>query len=93
MRRLDREDVTDRARARALPGMTRCTGGYAYEMVPSDRFYDAAVKMIADAPHISFLRGVAVDEIVERSDAAPIMIHTDSNEIGARLVFDARPPA
>jgi lycopene beta-cyclase len=70
-------------------------GEYCYEMIPADRFYDEAEKIIAAAAHIKLMKGALVNGTVTESDSEsePIRINTNIGKVYAKLVFDSRPPA
>ncbi len=67
------------------------TGQHCYEMIPADRFYDYAERLIASTAHVKLLKGVTVTAAVNKLDQ--VDIDTSIGKIRARLVFDSRPPA
>jgi lycopene beta-cyclase len=66
------------------------TGQHCYEMIPADRFYDDAERLIGSAAHVRLMKGVTIVDAVSRSDS--VELDTNIGKIRATLVFDSRPP-
>ncbi len=62
-----------------------------YASVRADAFYDAALGMIAKAPHIQWLRETSIQQA--ESTAHGVEITTNAGQcISSKLLFDSRPP-
>ena len=61
-----------------------------YVRIPSDRFYDFAHKQLSTCPQVTFLRGVSVNSIEDKSDHVVVRL-SDGQLIKAAWVFDSRP--
>lgn len=66
-------------------------GDVAYASVRADAFYEAALKIIAQAPNIHWLRGTSVAHF--NSVAQGVQLNTESGEsLFCQRLFDSRPP-
>jgi lycopene beta-cyclase len=64
---------------------------YVYTSIRADTFYAYALAAIEAAPHISWLKGQAVSQVVSQTDG--LQIKTDAGElIHSKYLFDSRPP-
>ncbi len=67
------------------------TGQHCYEMIPADRLYGDAERLITSSTHVKLLKGVTVIGASNKLDQ--VEIHTSIGKINAGRVFDSRPPA
>ncbi len=66
-------------------------GSVPYASVRADAFYDAALEMIAQAPHIEWCRPAFI--VQAQTCAEGVTLTTDSGErLEAKHLFDSRPP-
>lgn len=61
-----------------------------YRCLPSDAFYDMALRRLEKAPNVELRRGVVVDGF--RPAARGVVGVTSEGEVRARQAFDGRPP-
>ena len=66
------------------------TGDHCYEMIPADRFYDDAERLINSGAHVKLIKGVTVVDAISQSQH--VDLETNIGKIRAGLVFDSRPP-
>jgi lycopene beta-cyclase len=67
------------------------TGEHCYEMIPADRFYGDAERLIKASAHVKLMKGVTVIEVVSKTQR--VELDTSMGKIHAGLVFDSRPPS
>jgi lycopene beta-cyclase len=67
------------------------TGQHCYEMIPADRFYDDAERLIGSTAHVKIMKGVTLVGAVDKSEN--VELDTSMGKIRVGLVFDSRPPA
>jgi lycopene beta-cyclase len=67
------------------------TGQHCYEMIPADRLYGDAERLITSSAHVKLLKGAMVIDASKKWDQ--VEIHTSIGKLNAGLVFDSRPPA
>lgn len=77
------------AGTRSYEAITK-TGHHCYEMIPADRFYDDAKRLIESAAHVKIMKGVTIVNAV--SKAENVELDTNIGKVHAGLVFDSRPP-
>lgn len=66
-------------------------GDVAYASVRADVFYEAALKTIANAPHIHWLRGDSLSQV--HTTLKGLQLITESGDsLACQLLFDSRPP-
>ena len=66
------------------------TGQHCYEMIPADRFYENAERLLAATAQVKLSKGVTIVDVADKVDR--VVIETSIGKINARLVFDSRPP-
>ncbi len=65
------------------------SGQHGYEMIPADRFYDEAERLLSATEHVKLLKGMTVS--AARIQSGNVEIDTSGSKIQASLVFDSRP--
>ncbi len=68
------------------------SGEYAYASIRADVFYEYALKIIANSPHIIWERGSNIIETKERDDGLELHTNTGQRHF-TQLLLDSRPPA
>ena len=70
--------------------VVRGSGRYPYELIPADRVYDSARRIMAAAPGIDLRLGTSATRVAEYRDH--VAIETGEGSVTADFVFDSRPP-
>lgn len=71
--------------------VTRQSDGLAYQHLPGDRFYEAALEELRDHPNVELRLGTDVHEVAEGPDRA--VVTTGEGPLEAAMVLDSRPAA
>ncbi|GJG86623.1 lycopene cyclase [Gemmatimonadetes bacterium T265] len=81
-----------RVRGPDCTDVVRTSTRYAYQHVPADAFYAAALARVAAAPHVELRLGERADAVADARDArVAVVVHTTHGALHAAHVFDSRP--
>ena len=69
--------------------VTRRSDGLAYQHLPGDRFYEAALEELRHHPGVELRLGIDVHDVAEHPDRA--VVTTGAGPLEAAMVFDSRP--
>lgn len=67
-------------------------GDVPYASVRADAFYDKALGLIAQAPHIHWLRQTSLEQVQSTGQGVELILQ-NSQRLNSKLLFDSRPPA
>jgi lycopene beta-cyclase len=78
-------------RTSAAGTIAAATARTPYVRIPSDRFYEIALRKLSTSHHVTFLRGISVQTIENHPDHTTLHL-SDGQNITASWTFDSRPP-